>query len=88
MAIRAGCHGSSGGPGSAGIYLEVCGQRFGAELGKGATRGFGPVHNRRTDGRPCRCGTHHDDDTLGTPLNPDTYDYEAAVLWNAHAGAL
>ncbi|GAX58300.1 hypothetical protein SO3561_09872 [Streptomyces olivochromogenes] len=23
---------------------------------------------------------------LGTPLNPDTYDYEAAVLWNAHAG--
>ncbi|WOX15749.1 replication initiator [Streptomyces sp. N50] len=52
--------------------------------------GFGPVHNRRTDGRLCRCGTHHahDDDTLGTPLNPDTYDYEAAVLWNAHAGPL
>ncbi|MFH9858953.1 replication initiator [Streptomyces sp. NPDC017202] len=52
--------------------------------------GFGPVHNRRTDGRPCRCGTHHDqdDDTLGTPLDPDRYDYEAAVLWNAHAGAL
>jgi hypothetical protein len=52
--------------------------------------GFGPVHNRRTDGRPCRCGAHHDqdDDTLGTPLNPDTYDYEAAILWNAHAGAL
>ncbi|MFG3262329.1 replication initiator [Streptomyces bobili] len=52
--------------------------------------GFGPVHNRRTDGRPCRCGTHHDqdDDVLGTPLDPDRYDYEAAVLWNAHAGAL
>ncbi|WP_406458342.1 replication initiation protein [Streptomyces sp. NBC_01622] len=52
--------------------------------------GFGPVHNRRADGRPCRCGVSHDqDDTeLGTPLNPDTYDYEAAVLWNAHAGAL
>ncbi|MFD7460282.1 MULTISPECIES: replication initiator [unclassified Streptomyces] len=52
--------------------------------------GFGPVHNRRTDGRPCRCGTHHDqeDAALGTPLNPDSYDYEAAVLWNAHAGAL
>ncbi|MFJ5639832.1 replication initiator [Streptomyces sp. NPDC093223] len=52
--------------------------------------GFGPVHNRRTDGRACRCGTHHDpdDDALGTPLTPDTYDYEAAVLWNAHAGAL
>ncbi|MEU8710969.1 replication initiator [Streptomyces sp. NPDC048663] len=52
--------------------------------------GFGPVHNRRTDGRACRCGTHHDqvDDALGTPLDPNTYDYEAAVLWNAHAGAL
>ncbi|MET7737138.1 replication initiator [Streptomyces sp. NPDC005402] len=51
---------------------------------------FGPVHNRRTDGRPCRCGLHHDqdDEALGTPLNPNTYDYEAAVLWNAHAGAL
>ncbi|MDG9726311.1 replication initiator [Streptomyces sp. DH41] len=56
--------------------------------------GFGPVHNRptgpaRTVG-PCRCGSLHDqeDAVLGTPLNPDTYDYEAAVLWNAHAGLL
>ncbi|MEU9247592.1 replication initiator [Streptomyces sp. NPDC048385] len=52
--------------------------------------GFGPVHNRPTSGRNCRCGIHHDeqDPALGTPLDPDTYDYEAAVLWNAHAGAL
>ncbi|MFD4876031.1 replication initiator [Streptomyces sp. NPDC058420] len=52
--------------------------------------GFGPVHNRPSSGRPCRCGARHaeDDSTLSTPLNPDTYDYEAAVLWNAHAGAL
>ncbi|WP_446458945.1 replication initiator [Streptomyces rochei] len=51
---------------------------------------FGPVHNRPSTGRPCRCGTHHDqdDETLGTPLAPDTYDYAAAVLWNAHAGLL
>ena len=51
---------------------------------------FGPVHNRPSSGRPCRCGTHHDqdDDVLGSPLDPDTYDYEAAVLWNAHAGPL
>ncbi|MEU2165799.1 replication initiator [Streptomyces sp. NPDC019208] len=51
---------------------------------------FGPVHNRPSSGRPCRCGIrHHDaDPALGTPLDPDTYDYEAAVLWNAHAGAL
>ncbi|MFF0365556.1 replication initiator [Streptomyces fungicidicus] len=52
--------------------------------------GFGPVHNRPSGDRPCRCGLRHDgqDPALGTPLDPDTYDYEAAVLWNAHAGAL
>jgi hypothetical protein len=56
--------------------------------------GFGPVHNRPTGPagsvRPCRCGTRHDrdDPALGAPLDPDTYDYEAAVLWNAHAGPL
>ncbi|MFE7113966.1 replication initiator [Streptomyces sp. NPDC057654] len=55
---------------------------------------FGPVHNRRTTktGRAltCRCGTRHPDSdpALGTPLNPATYDYAGAVLWNAHAGAL
>ncbi|MFB6534346.1 replication initiator [Streptomyces noursei] len=55
---------------------------------------FGPVHNRPTGkggtARPCRCGTRHPDDApaLGTALNPETYDYESAVLWNAHAGAL
>ncbi|MEW3821634.1 replication initiation protein, partial [Pseudomonas aeruginosa] len=29
-----------------------------------------------------------DDPALGAPLDPDTYYYEAAVLWNAHAGPL
>ncbi|NWF25027.1 replication initiation protein [Streptomyces sp. PKU-EA00015] len=50
---------------------------------------FGPVHNRPAKGR-CRCGTTHADDApeLGTPLDPDTYDYEAAVLWNAHASKI
>ncbi|MFE9453097.1 replication initiator [Streptomyces sp. NPDC006739] len=50
---------------------------------------FGPVHNRPSGGR-CRCGSSHpdDDSALGTPLDPDRYDYRAAVLWNAHAGAL
>jgi hypothetical protein len=55
---------------------------------------FGPVHNLPTTNagkpRPCACGTHHaeDDPALGTPLNPATYDYTGAVLWNAHAGQL
>ncbi|MFD8338495.1 replication initiator, partial [Streptomyces solisilvae] len=44
---------------------------------------FGPVHNRPTAGR-CRCGTPHPEGApeLGTPLNPQTYDYASAVLWN------
>ena len=51
--------------------------------------GFGPVHNRPKTGH-CRCGTQHADGApeLGTPLRPDTYDYRAAVLWNAHAGKI
>ncbi len=50
---------------------------------------FGPVHNRPGTGA-CRCGRRHaaDDPELGTPLDPDRYDYESAVLWNAHAGML
>jgi hypothetical protein len=51
---------------------------------------FGPVHNRPSSGRICRCGIRHEegDAVLGTPLDPGSYDYEAAVLWNAHVGAL
>ncbi|MBW1599006.1 replication initiation protein [Streptomyces sp. JJ38] len=50
---------------------------------------FGPVHNRPDTGR-CRCGTRHDADdaALGTPLDPDGYDYAGAVLFNNHAGEL
>jgi len=51
---------------------------------------FGPVHTRRDDGRACRCGRHHqvDDPELGSAIDPGTYDYDGAVLWNWHAPAL
>ncbi|MFB8268884.1 replication initiator protein RepSA [Streptomyces sp. NPDC055955] len=50
---------------------------------------FGPVHNRPSSGR-CRCGVQHLEDApeLGTALDPATYDYAAAVLFNNHAGDL
>lgn len=50
---------------------------------------FGPVHNRPDRGT-CRCGTRHPTDApaLGTALDPTTYDYAAAVLFNNHAGNL
>ncbi|GGU18018.1 replication initiator protein RepSA [Streptomyces lavendofoliae] len=50
---------------------------------------FGPVHNRPDRGT-CRCGVRHrdDDPALGTALDPDSYDYAGAVLFNNHAGQL
>ncbi|MEV7883770.1 replication initiator protein RepSA [Streptomyces sp. NPDC002817] len=50
---------------------------------------FGPVHNRPGN-RPCRCGVRHSEDApeLGTPLDPASYDYAGAVLWNNHASEL
>ncbi|MGW9255249.1 replication initiator protein RepSA [Streptomyces albidoflavus] len=50
---------------------------------------FGPVHNRPDHGT-CRCGTQHASDApeLGTALDPATYDYAGAVLFNNHAGQL
>ncbi|MFJ8779754.1 replication initiator protein RepSA [Streptomyces sp. NPDC102476] len=50
---------------------------------------FGPVHNQPDHGRCRCCQRHHDDDPdLGTPLDPDRYDYARAVLFNNHAGEL
>ncbi|QKW60782.1 replication initiation protein [Streptomyces sp. NA03103] len=50
---------------------------------------FGPVHNRPDSGN-CRCGTRHTPNApeLGTALDPTTYDYAGAVLFNNHAGQL
>ena len=51
---------------------------------------FGAVHTRRDDGRRCRCGRRHavDDPVLGAAVDPATYDYVGAVLWNWHAPVL
>ncbi|MFF8674413.1 replication initiator protein RepSA [Streptomyces sp. NPDC015242] len=50
---------------------------------------FGPVHNRPKAG-VCACGTRHsaDDAALGTALDPASYDYAGAVLFNNHASEL
>ena len=44
----------------------------------------------REHGRDMSCNVRHppDDPRLGRPLCPDCYDYEAAVLFNFHAGDL
>ncbi|MET8082312.1 replication initiator [Streptomyces sp. NPDC005303] len=50
---------------------------------------FGPVHNRPKGGI-CGCGIRHapDDPALGTALDPATYNYAGAVLFNNHASEL
>jgi len=55
---------------------------------------FGQVHNRAftATGKAmrCPCGErHHEaDPRIGGPIDPDTYDYTGAVLWQAHTGVL
>ncbi|GGK38130.1 hypothetical protein GCM10010124_33680 [Pilimelia terevasa] len=52
---------------------------------------YGPVHTRRRPGRPeCGCGVmhHRDDPTVGTPLDPDTYDYRRAALDAIHGAKI
>lgn len=51
---------------------------------------FGAVHTQPDDGRRCRCGKRHPDDdpVLGAAIDPDSYDYAGAVLWNWYAPAL
>ncbi|TDC05749.1 replication initiation protein [Streptomyces sp. 8K308] len=80
--ITAGLKGGKGVPERVGAHPRV--------FATFTAPGFGPVHNRPAQRPACRCGHTHapDDERLGTPLDPARYDYEAAVLWNAHAGAL
>lgn len=55
---------------------------------------FGPIHGHRTTATgkriPYGCVIYHHpaDARVGTPIDPDCYDYDGAVLWNAHAGEL
>jgi hypothetical protein len=55
---------------------------------------FGAVHTRKVTRRghviPCRCAERHhpDDPRLGSAVDAERYDYEGAVLWQAHAGML
>jgi hypothetical protein len=57
------------------------------------TDSYGPVHSSRVrNGRrvPCGCGEFHapDDSVLGTPLDPDTYDYRRAARDAVHFSAV
>jgi len=99
--IRAGLAGGKGVPESVAIHPAVfatfTAPTFGAVHTRPLTSG-GKVARcrprRRANycqhGRRMSCGQRHkDSDTcLGRPLCPDCYDYEGAVVWNAHGPEL
>lgn len=83
--VRAGLSGGKGVPETVTDHVQV--------LATLTAPSFGSVHSRperHGTVHRCRCGTHHaeHDRALGTPLNPETYDYVGQVLWQAHAGEL
>jgi len=51
---------------------------------------FGRVHSNPAPPALCACGElHHEHaDILGTPIDPEKYDYAGAVAWNQQAGPL
>jgi hypothetical protein len=99
--IRAGLAGGKGMPASIAthpcVFATFTGPSFGPVHTRVVTRG-GKVSRcrprRKADfcphGRRISCGQRHnaDDACLGEPLCPDCYDYDAAVVWNAHASEL
>ncbi len=99
--IRAGLAGGKGVPESVAIHPCVFATFTAPSFGPVHTRvvtAAGKVARCRPrrkarycpHGRRISCGQrHHDDDPcLGKPLCPDCYDYQAAVVWNAHAPEL
>ncbi|MGI8309235.1 replication initiator [Saccharopolyspora hattusasensis] len=84
--VKAGLSGGKGVPDEAARHLRLFVTLTGPS--------FGAVHTRTTTTRGrvrrCTCGeVHHQADTrIGSAVDPDSYDYAGAVLWNAHAGQL
>ena len=94
--VRAGLIGGKGVDESVALHpavlLTLTAPSFGAvhtSWSTGACRP-GPNAHRCSHGRPTTCTDHHDEDDnlVGTPICPDCYDYEGAVLHNAHTPEL
>lgn len=74
------------------VWLTLTAPSFGATHRVPKSGGDATVSRRRDGrGRPCGCGVVHgeaDGHLRGVPLDPETYDYESQVRWNAHVGPL
>ena len=74
------------------VFLTLTAGSFGSihSVRHGGACRLGPPGRRCLHGRLVSCPEHHgeDDDIVGTPICPDCYDYEGAVLHNAHTPEL
>jgi hypothetical protein len=94
--VRAGLIGGKGVDESVSLHpavlLTLTAPSFGVvhTARSGATCRSGHPPYRCIHDRPTTCAAHHhaDDDLVSTPLCPDCYDYEAAILHNAHTPEL
>jgi len=92
--VRAGIEGGKGVPESvsshAAVFLTLTAPSFGAvHRSADGPCNAGPPGKCR-HGRSRHCLSRHDgnDDLVGSPLCPDCYDYESAVMFNASVGEL
>ena len=70
------------------LFVTLTAPSFGpVHLGPDKKGSLRPCHPRRT-GASCRTWHRVGDPVIGTPVDPDTYDYTGHVLFNANAGAL
>ena len=72
------------------LFVTLTAPSFGrvhlGPAGDGTLRQCHP--SRRNGGNGCGRWHHDGDPAIGTPLDPDGYDYPGQVLFNAHAGLL
>jgi hypothetical protein len=84
--VRTGLTGGKGVPesvaGHVRVFATLTAPSFGLVHGRPVSRSSRP--------RPCGCGEWHSehDSRLGTPVSPAGYDYDGAVLWQAHSTEL
>ena len=72
------------------LFVTPTAPSFGpVHLGPAKNGQLRPCHPRRAgQGSDCRTWHRESDPLIGTPLDPDTYDYAGHVLFNALAGKL